>query len=306
MRGLLPVWKEKGMTSHDVIFKLRKLLGMKKIGHTGTLDPEVDGVLLVCLGEATKLVQLLMEGEKSYLGTITLGFSTETEDATGAIVDKKSVLDIPSLSQVDNAMQAMLGQIQQVPPYYSAVKVNGKRLYEYARKGIEVQRPSRQVTIHRFVRTSDLIYDDHNQTVTWHFAVDCSKGTYVRTLAVDLGKSLGYPAHMSDLTRTATGGCTKDQALTLSQIEAAMNEGRLDQSLISIEEALSFLETVHLDEAQYHDVKVGKVLAEDYFGPVIENQTLFHWQNKAVAIYGPHPTKPGLIKPVRMFVQYEK
>lgn len=305
MRGLLVVWKERGMTSHDVVFKLRKLLKMKKIGHTGTLDPDVDGVLLVCLGEATKLVELLMDGKKSYCGQVTLGYSTETEDASGQVVDRLAVNSPLQVEQIDQAMQTFLGQIQQIPPYYSAVKVKGKRLYEYARQGIQVDRPVRQATIFQFERTSEPIYDKVDKTQRWDFRVDCSKGTYVRTLAVDLGQTLGYPAHMSQLTRTATGGFDQAQAYTLKQIEDLVRTGQIHTAIHSIEEALANYPSIELSEDQYEDVKVGKVLAADYFGWPLTDACLLKYHGLAKAIYAPHPSKIGLIKPIRMFVGQE-
>ena len=189
MDGILPLWKEKGMTSFDCVYKVRKLLKTKKVGHSGTLDPEVDGVLPICIGKATKVVEYLHESNKVYQGEITLGFSTETEDAHGEIVSS-SPIEIPfSIQEIDEKMQNFIGEITQIPPMYSAVKVNGKRLYEYARAGEEVERPVRKATIYNFRRISEPVYNEETKTQSWMFEVSCSKGTYVRTLSVDLGKA---------------------------------------------------------------------------------------------------------------------
>lgn len=300
--GILPIWKDFGMTSHDVIFRLRKILHMKKIGHTGTLDPDVEGVLLICLGKATKLVEFLMDGEKVYEGGICLGISTETEDASGKIIQKKPVN--PSLSQdiVDQAMVSMQGQITQIPPYYSAVKVEGKKLYEYARQGISVNRPSREVMIHQFKRTSPIDYDSNNDTYHWDFYVACSKGTYVRTLAVDLGEVLGYPAHMTHLKRTATGGFTNDQAFSLEEIQNFMDNRRLSDKIYSIDDVELDMDSIEINHRQYEEIRYGKLLPKDYFGLDIDTFLAVYYLGHLIGIYQPHPEKHAYIKPKKMIM----
>lgn len=151
MNGIIPLWKERGMTSHDCVFKLRKILHTKKVGHTGTLDPEVEGVLPICIGRATKLAEYVTDEGKVYVAEITLGKSTTTEDATGETVNTKELAEI-SAAELQAALTKLTGKITQIPPMFSAVKVNGKKLYEYARAGIEVERPSRQVDIYSLIR----------------------------------------------------------------------------------------------------------------------------------------------------------
>lgn len=298
--GMIPVWKACGMTSHDVVFKLRKLLRMKKIGHTGTLDPQVDGVLVVCLGEATKLVELLMDGDKLYRGEITLGIATETEDAHGAEIERQFVSAPLSNAQIDQAMAMFQGELTQIPPYYSAVKVNGKRLYEYARQGLEVERPIRQARIDYFKRTSEPIYENGIQR--WSFEVQCGKGTYVRTLAVDLGAQLGYPSHMSQLTRYATGGFTKEQAFTLQQLADLQAQGDIASAVYPIESALQDYPQHELSEQAFRQVvRNGQVVAQDYFGFALTEPTALYYDGLIRAIYAPHPTKKDRIKPIRMF-----
>src|SRR5699024_2201069 len=202
-------------------------------------------------GEGTKLVELLMDGQKEYQGSITLGYSTETEDASGERVSTTPVLTPVSTDLIDQAMTEMEGIINQVPPYYSAIKVNGRKLYEYARAGEEVERPVRQVQIDSFKRTSEPVYDKIQQTQTWDFHVVCVKGTYVRTLSVDLGEKLGFASHMSRLTRNATGGFNQHQALTLAQVQAAINQGTINEAICSIESALTEFPSITLTKSQY-------------------------------------------------------
>lgn len=188
--GILPVYKERGLTSHDVVFKLRKILKTKKIGHTGTLDPEVSGVLPVCIGTATRVSDYVMDMGKSYNATITLGESTTTEDQTGEVIDKIDVqANAININEVDAVLKQFEGIIEQVPPMYSSVKVNGKKLYEYARKGETVERPIRKVNIDSIARTSELQFEDGK--CHFNIEVKCGKGTYIRTLATDIGKQLG-------------------------------------------------------------------------------------------------------------------
>lgn len=300
--GILPVWKEKGMTSHDVVFKLRRILKMKRIGHTGTLDPEVEGVLLVCLGQATKLVEYLMDGEKVYQGEITLGYSTETEDAHGEIVDQKPVETPISLEVIDQAMSSFEGDITQIPPYYSAVKVNGRRLYEYARAGETVERPQRKARIDYFKRLTEGTYDSVKRQQTWEFEVKCGKGTYVRTLAVDLGSKFGFPSHMSQLTRHATGGFDASQTHTLADIQAKMDAQQIEEIIYPIEMGLTQFPQLDMTEEQFADVKNGKVLDESYFGQVLKESTVLNLKGQVKAIYRPHPEQEGLIKPEKMFL----
>lgn len=302
MDGILPLWKERGMTSHDCVFKLRKILKMKKIGHGGTLDPDVDGVLPICVGKGTKVIEYLQDSGKTYLGEITVGFSTTTEDASGEIVEQAAVIIPPTADEVDQAMSAFIGEITQIPPMYSAVKVNGKRLYEYARAGEEVERPQRKAQITDFKRTSEIVYDPEQKTASWRFEVDCGKGTYVRTLAVDLGRKLGYPAHMSDLTRVKSGGISAGQAVTLAQVAELMEAGKAESILIPIEEGVSQFPRLDLSEALWNKVKNGQLLAfsELALHEAPEELIALFYHDKLVSLYGVHPNKPNLLKPTKV------
>ena len=220
------------MTSHDVVFKLRKILGTKKIGHGGTLDSDVVGVLPIAVGKATRMVEFMQDEGKIYEGEITLGFSTTTEDASGEVVERTPVESPLDAAEVDRMIAQMVGEIEQVPPMYSAVKVNGRKLYEYARAGEEVERPVRQVTIYDFTRTSEISYE--GALARFRFRVKCSKGTYIRTLSVDLGQKLGYAAHMSHLTRTSAAGLSLDDALTLEEVAEKSSPRRFEHSFIHL------------------------------------------------------------------------
>ena len=252
MNGIINLKKEAGMTSHDAVFKLRKILGTKKIGHGGTLDPDVVGVLPIAVGKATRMVEFMQDEGKVYEGEITLGYSTTTEDASGEIVAETPVLAPLDEHLVDEVIASLTGPITQIPPMYSAVKVNGRKLYEYARAGQEVERPERQVIIYSFERTSLISYDGHLARFT--FRVKCSKGTYIRTLSVDLGEKLGYAAHMSHLTRTSAAGLQLEDALTLEEITAKVESGELD-FLHPLEIGIGDLVKVFLTPEQAEEVR---------------------------------------------------
>ena len=257
MNGIINLKKEAGMTSHDAVFKLRKILGTKKIGHGGTLDPDVVGVLPIAVGKATRMVEFMQDEGKVYEGEITLGYSTTTEDASGEVVAETPVLSPLDEKLVDEAIASLTGPITQIPPMYSAVKVNGRKLYEYARAGQEVERPERQVIIYSFERTSPICYEDKLARFT--FRVKCSKGTYIRTLSVDLGKKLGYAAHMSHLTRTSAAGLQLEDSLTLEEIAEKVEAGQLD-FLHPLEIGTGDLVKVYLTPEQAEDVRFGRFI----------------------------------------------
>ena len=300
MDGILPLWKEKGMTSFDCVFKVRRLLQTKKVGHSGTLDPEVDGVLPICVGKATKVVEYLLESNKVYQGEICLGIATETEDAHGEIVKQDVIMTPFTIEEIDAMMETFKGEIIQIPPMYSAVKVNGKRLYEYARKGETVERPERRVKIYEFKRTSTPVYDEASKTQKWEFEVSCSKGTYVRTLAVDLGEKLGVPAHMSQLTRIKSGPFVSEQCVTLSQLEDFVEKNQAQSVLRPLEEVFETYPRVDVPEEFITKVKNGAILTTAELPQVIESST-FYIEGELIALYGLHPEKKGLLKPIKMF-----
>jgi tRNA pseudouridine55 synthase len=252
--GILPVWKPKGFTSHDVVAKVRKILKIKRIGHTGTLDPQVTGVLPLCIGRATRLVEYIQELPKAYEATLKIGIATDTEDVSGQETTRVDRVDLTA-EQVEKAVAAFEGEMDQVPPMYSAVKVDGKRLYELARQGLEVERKTRKVVIYKIEL---LQMDLEQQYPEIRFHVQCSKGTYIRTLCVDIGKALGYPAVMSELVRTSTGSIGPEQCLTLEQIEQMQFEGTLADKLIPVERALAHMPSVTLNENQTLKARLGQ------------------------------------------------
>jgi tRNA pseudouridine55 synthase len=213
MNGLLLLDKDGGMTSHDVVRRLRRLAGLRRIGHAGTLDPMATGLLLMALGESTRLLEFLTDGEKAYRATLRLGVTTDTQDAEGEVRQRRAVPRF-DLEELRAATRALTGVIGQLPPMYSALKRNGVPLYRLARRGVEVERETRQVEIRRLEIISA---EDDLLTIE----VDCSKGTYIRTLAHDLGQLLGTGAHLTSLRRLRSGSFAVENAHTLAQLEDA-------------------------------------------------------------------------------------
>lgn len=226
INGIINVYKEQGFTSFDVVAKLRGILKTRKIGHTGTLDPDATGVLPVVVGNATKLVDMLTDKKKEYIATFVLGKTTTTQDISGEITDEREV--VSGEAEIREAINSFIGDISQVPPMYSALKVDGKRLYELAREGKVVERKARPVTIHDIE-----IIDIDIPNVKMR--VGCSKGTYIRTLCNDIGEKLGCGATMTSLERTQSGMFDKSSALTLSQIEEVVKSGDLDKIMIPVD-----------------------------------------------------------------------
>ena len=283
MNGVILLDKPAGKTSHDCVFMLRRLLKTKKVGHTGTLDPSVTGVLPICIGRATKLSQFLTADEKEYLGEVTIGFSTTTEDADGELVEEKRVESAISTVEVVAVLETLKGTIVQTPPMYSAVKVNGKRLYEYARAGESVERPTRTIQILELdLLTPPLLTKE--QTVKFSFRVKGSKGLYVRTLAVMIGEALGYPAHMSHLRRTQSGIFKISDCITIEQLEASVAANQVP--LISINEALGGMQSVVVDDRVAQFVRNGVKLYERQIPNQMQGKVLIKDQTgECLAIY---------------------
>lgn len=299
MNGILPLWKERGMTSHDCVFQLRKILKTKKVGHTGTLDPGVEGVLPICIGQATRIAEYLTDAGKVYEAVVSIGKTTTTEDAEGETVDQDLSFKKISRQQLLETLESLTGVIEQTPPMYSAVKVNGKKLYEYARKGEVVERPTRKVTIYSL----QLLDDEERfegEEITFHIRIACSKGTYIRTLAVQIGKKLGYPAHMASLVRTASGTFQKENCVTLQQVQEMMKEETIDQVILPVEYAISTYPFIEVDESNEKQILNGQVLPKHAL--LKENDKIVYSMNgKALAVYVEHPTKEGFMKPEKMF-----
>lgn len=303
MNGILPLWKERGMTSHDCVFKLRKILRTKKVGHTGTLDPGVEGVLPICIGQATRIAEYLTDAGKTYEAIISIGRTTTTEDAEGETVAEDPSVKKVSRERLQEVLASLTGVIEQTPPMFSAVKVNGKRLYEYARKGETVERPTRQVTIYAL----ELLDDNESyegQEITFPVRIDCSKGTYIRTLAVQIGEALGYPAHMKELVRTASGTFTRDNCFTLAQVAELMDAEQVTTCILPVEYALTDYPYIEITSANEKEIFNGQVLPADTLLK-IHDKIVFGINGKAVAVYQAHPTKADLMKPHKMFPTIE-
>jgi len=216
---IININKPAGWTSFDVVAKLRGVLKIRKLGHTGTLDPDATGVLPVCAGKATKLVDYLTDGTKEYVAVMKLGVTTDTQDGSGKVIEVCAA-DGVTEEDVRRAALGFVGEIEQIPPMYSAVKVNGKKLYELARKGVEVERKPRRVTIH-----SIAVEGFGGDEVTMR--IECSKGTYIRTLCADMGEVLGCGAHMKSLVRTRSGAFKIEDAVTINEVETRCKEDEL-------------------------------------------------------------------------------
>lgn len=239
MNGIINIYKEAGYTSHDVVAKMRGILKQKKIGHTGTLDPDAVGVLPVCLGNGTRLCDMLTDKSKEYEAVLQLGVTTDTQDMSGTVLTQSPVA--VTEDEVRQAVLSFVGAYEQVPPMYSALKVNGKKLYELAREGKEIERKARSVTIHNIE-----ILKMELPKIT--FRVQCSKGTYIRTLCYDIGSRLGCGGAMASLKRTGVGMFRIENAITLAQLEQLREEGQVERYVIATDQVLSDYPAVYVRE----------------------------------------------------------
>ena len=242
--GIVNIYKEQGFTSHDVVAKLRGIYGQKKVGHTGTLDPMAEGVLIVCLGQATKLSDLILTSKKQYIATMKLGISTDTDDVTGNVIGEYEDEYLRSLAYMGSegsfrarateVASEFLGNSMQIPPMYSAIKVNGKKLYEYARAGQVIEREERPIEIFRL----DILETNLND-LTVKFAVECSKGTYIRSLIRDMGDMLGTYATMSALLRDEVSGMNYKDGYRLDDLQKLKDTGKLEETVLPMDKLLS-------------------------------------------------------------------
>ena len=252
--SIVNLFKPVGPTSFDMVCSVRKILGVKKAGHIGTLDPAAEGVLPICLNRSTRIIQFLSPLQKTYRATLELGSETDTQDATGRKISTKD----PSLvneTKIKQVFQTFVGEKDQIPPMYSAKKKNGIPLYKLARNGINIARDPVKVTIYSI----DFIKKEKNQVL---FEVRCSAGTYIRTLSHDIGKKLGCYAHMVRLTRTKVGLFGLERTLTLEGLKVTYEEGSLPEKLLPLEEALSFLPAIRVKEEYLESVSHGVALSK--------------------------------------------
>lgn len=275
MDGILLINKPLHMTSHDVVNVVRKTFQTKKVGHCGTLDPDASGVLVICIGKATKALQFLMSENKEYITTLSLGTSTDTYDASGKVTETKEFTGVYHLEDV---IQSYIGKQKQMPPMYSAIKIKGKKLYEYARNNETVEIKPRDVMIHH-IELIDII--DNEITMK----VQCSKGTYIRSLCHDMALSLGYPGHMKSLIRTKSGHFDIKDCFTLEDIQNGKYR------LLSLEEV--FIDYDHYMVEDENIVYHGKLIRSD----IDHNVVVVNKDNKVLAVYGPNGK--GCLKSIR-------
>ncbi len=256
--GIVIVYKEAGFTSFDVVAKLRGIFGQKKIGHTGTLDPDAVGVLPVCLGNATKVVELLTDHDKEYVAELLLGVSTDTQDISGRVIKPETAAErVRRIDEqtVRDMISSFIGEQDQIPPMYSALKVNGQKLYDLARKGIEVERKPRRIIIH------DIEIMDISLPIV-KMRVHCSKGTYIRTLCNDIGEKLGCGGTMKSLERTRVGVFGAKEAYTLDRIQKLKDEDRLNECVKGVDALFTDLPAMTVKESSLQKLENGNILAE--------------------------------------------
>lgn len=298
--GIINIYKEAGFTSHDVVAKMRGILKQKKIGHTGTLDPEAVGVLPVCLGSGTKLCDMLTERDKEYEAKLLLGISTDTQDTTGAILSEKQVN--LSEEEVREAILSFVGIYAQIPPMYSALKVEGKKLYELARAGKEVERKAREIRIHTIQ-----IVEIQLPYVTMR--VSCSKGTYIRTLCHDIGEKLGCGGAMAHLKRTKVGMFEAADAITLTELEQIREEGKVGEKIVAVDAIFSDLQAIHVKEEFTKLIDNGNAIypnqveEKNTYTP-LQKMRVYNSKNQFYGVYE-YEIEKKRIKPVKMFLSVE-
>ncbi len=292
--GIINVYKEAGYTSFDVVAKLRGILRIRKIGHTGTLDPDATGVLPVCIGKATKVCGMLTDLDKTYEALMQLGITTDTQDLSGEILAKKDVL--VSEDEVREVISHYVGKQLQMPPMYSAKKVNGKKLYEYARAGEEIARKPSEITVYEI----EILSIDLPEVA---IRVHCSKGTYIRTLIHDIGQELGCGAAMQSLKRTQVSQFLISESLTLTQIEEYVNAGVIEDYLLPIDEFFIDLPKVHAKEEATNKLLNGNKIS-------VDETSCSSFEGSRVRLYladdrfvGIFLCEDGILKPEKMFLE---
>ncbi len=294
--GVINIYKERGFTSHDVVAKLRGILKQKKIGHTGTLDPDAEGVLPVCLGKGTKLCDMLTDHDKVYEAVLLLGLSTDTQDTSGTVLSWAEVT--ATEEEVRETIMSFVGLYEQIPPMYSALKVNGQKLCDLARAGKEVERKARPVEIYAIE-----ILEVNLPRV--RMSVSCSKGTYIRTLCHDIGEKLGCHGCMEKLLRTKVGQFLLDGSLTLAQVECLRDEGRLDEVILPVDQVFVDYPAVHLKESTSRFGYNGNPFRpKDAASTEGEGShvRVYDYRGQFIGIYEYH-SEQRLYRPVKMFYE---
>ncbi len=250
MNGIIVINKPKGKTSHDMVYFTRRLTGVKKVGHTGTLDPDATGVLPICIGNATKAADMLTLSDKRYIAELILGKTTDTQDASGEVLTECKVN--VSEEEIIRAVKSFEGVIEQLPPMYSAIKQNGKKLYELARAGIEVERKKRKITIYK-INIEEIDIENNSVKID----VSCSKGTYIRTLCNDIGQKLGTGAYMNALERTKTGPFELSKSYTVEELMKMKEAGTLETAIIPTDAVFADYPQIVLNEKQTRSITNG-------------------------------------------------
>ena len=278
--GIINVYKEKGFTSFDVVAKMRGILGQRKVGHTGTLDPAAEGVLPVCAGKGTRLCDMLTDHDKTYRATMLLGVVTDTQDTTGTILEEKDASHLTE-EDVREAIMSFVGDYDQIPPMYSALKVDGKKLYELAREGKVIERKARPVTIH------EIVIESMNLPEVV-MSVSCSKGTYIRTLCNDIGEKLAVGGCMKELLRTKVGRFVLEETLTLSDLQKLKEEGRLEEAVFPLEAVFAELPEIRATEESLDKLmKNGNPFRFKGIGPVSDEDAyrVYSMDGQFIGIY---------------------
>lgn len=297
--GIINVYKEKGFTSFDVVAKMRGICGQKKIGHTGTLDPEAEGVLPVCLGKATKVCDMLTDSDKIYRTVMLLGVETDTQDMTGTVLAEGDLSGITE-AEVREAVSSFVGELEQVPPMYSALKVNGKKLCDLARAGITVERKKRKITIY------DIVIEKA-ELPRVEMTVHCSKGTYIRTLCHDIGQKLGCKAAMEQLIRIQAAGYRLADAHRLGELEQLKNQGNLSSVIHPVEDVFAQYPSLTVKAPFEKMLLNGNALKAGQFESVVE----IHYKNP-VRVYGSsgrflaiyrYSDEKSVFMPIKMFLE---
>ncbi len=285
MNGVIILNKPANITSRDVINQLTKILNTKKIGHTGTLDPIATGVLVICIGKYTKLCEVLTSTYKEYIATIKLGLKTDTLDITGNILNKEEIHNLSEI-QIINVLESFLGKTIQTTPIYSAVKINGKKLYEYAREGKEIELPKREIDIQKI----ELLSYKNNEIT---FKTTVSKGTYIRALIDDICTKLNVIGTMSSLIRTKQGNFSLENAYTIEEI------AKKNYHLLTLEEVLNDYEKINIDDNLFEKVKNGAIITRTFK----EEKACLVYKNKIIAIYQVYSKDKKKAKPYKMFIE---
>lgn len=297
LSGVIVLYKTKGMTSTDCVRDMRRVLQMKKVGHGGTLDPSVEGILPIAIGQATKIIDLMQTHNKTYIGEAILGFETDTEDLDGEVIKSQPIEEPYSEEVIEEAMEQLTGDIEQLPPMYSSIKVKGRRLYDYARNNIPVERPMRHIHVSKYTKTSHSIYDKESKQQRFKFEITCAKGTYVRTLVKQLGDILGVPAVMSSLIRAKSAGFGLKDAVLLETLKE--NPEKASDYIVPLERFFEDQPTYNLSDKEFEMVQNGAKLN---FPVDVERLCLYH-NRKIKAIYKKDVKHPPLYRPEMMLLQ---